>query len=224
LSKDSSMKVRLQAIISLSHFKTEKSVTALLDAAMLPTDYYIEYALKESFRYLRPIWWSMLKEDKNYLAEQPAKAAWLLGSLADEEELGVPGFIVEDPKWPKYGWRALTDEDYDELKDNLAVASFRKDWLAAAAAKEPDNRTPEEKGEALIAASDCFACHASHEKLVGRAYAEVANKYGDDDIPQLVDEIIDGGSGVSGDIPMTPPPGMEKADAVAMVRYILSIK
>src|SRR5690606_8860008 len=86
LSKDSSMKVRLQAIISLSHFKTEQSVTALLDAAMLPTDYYIEYALKESFRYLKPVWWSMFKKDNNYLADQPTKAEWLLGALADEKE------------------------------------------------------------------------------------------------------------------------------------------
>lgn len=224
LSKDSSMKVRLQAIISLSHFKTEQSVTALLDAAMLPTDYYIEYALKESFRYLKPVWWSMFKKDNNYLADQPTKAEWLLGALADEKELGVPGFIVEDPKWPKYGWSVLTDADYDELKDNRAVTSFRSNWLAKLAAEQPDNRTPEEKGEVLIAGSDCFACHAAHEKLVGPAYAEIAKKYGEKDIPQLVDKIIAGGSGVWGDIPMTPHPGMEKADAEAMVRYVLSIK
>lgn len=224
LSKDNSMQVRLQAIISLSHFKTEQSVAALLDAAMQPTDYYIDYALKESFRYLKPVWWAMLKNDNNYLANEPEKAAWLLGSLADEKELAVPGFIVDDPEWPKYGWRALTDADYDELKDNLAAVSFRKDWLAAAAAKKPDNRTPEEKGKALIASLDCFACHQEQDKLVGPAYAAVAKKYGDKDIPQLVDKIIAGGSGVWGDIPMTPHPGMEKADAEDMVRYILSIK
>ena len=218
------MTVRLQAIISLSHFETEQSVAALLDAAMLPTDYYIDYALKESFRYLKPVWWGMFKKDSDYLADQPAKAAWLLGSLADEEELAVPGFITDDPAWPKYGFRALADADYDELKDNLAVASFRKDWLAAAAATKPDNRTPEEKGAALIAESDCFACHQAHKKLVGPAYAAVAKKYGEKDIPLLVGKILAGGSGVWGDIPMTPHPGMEKSDAEAMVRYILSIK
>lgn len=224
LSQDSSMTVRLQAIISLSHFKTEQSVTALLDAAMLPTDYYIDYALKESFRYLKPVWWGMFKKDSDYLADQPLKAAWLLGSLADEKELAVPGFITDDPEWPKYGFRALEDADYDELKDNLAVASFRKDRLAAAAAAEPDNRAPEEKGAALIAESDCFACHKEHEKLVGPAYAAVAKKYGEKDIPLLVGKILAGGSGIWGDIPMTPHPGMEESDAEAMVRYILSIK
>ncbi|PPL03768.1 PVC-type heme-binding CxxCH protein [Parapedobacter indicus] len=224
LSKDSSMKVRLQAIISLSHFKTERSVVALLDAATMPTDYYIDYALKESFRYLKPVWWSMLKKDNDYLADQPAKAAWLLGSLADEKELAVPGFIVDDPQWPKYGWRALTDKDYDELKDNFAVASFRKDQLAAAEAAKTDNRTPEERGKMLIADSDCVACHQEHEKLVGPAYARIAQKYGDKDIPKLVDKIIEGGSGVWGDMAMTPHPGLKQADAEAIVRYILSVE
>lgn len=224
LTYDSSMSVRLQAIISLSHVKTPQSVAALLDAALLPTDYYMEYALTESFRYLRPVWWEMLKNDIDYLANEPEKAKWLLGSLADEKALAVPGFITDDPKWPKYGWRALTEADYDELKDNLAVASFRKDWLAAAAEAEPDNRTPEERGEMLIAGSDCIACHKPHDKLVGPAYAEVAKKYGEKDIAQLVDKIITGGSGVWGDIPMTPHPGLEKSDAEAMVRYILAVK
>ncbi len=224
ISKDSSLKVRLQAVISLSYFTTERSVTALLDAAMLQTDYYIDYALKESFRYLKPVWWNMFKKDNHYLADQPAKAARLLGSLADEKELKVPGFITDDPEWPKYGWQALTDKDYDELKDNIAVASFRKDWLAAVEAAKQDNRTPEEKGKALIAGSDCVACHKEHDKLVGPAYVEIAKKYGDKDIPQLVKKIVEGGSGVWGDIPMTPHPGMEKADVETMVRYILSIK
>ena len=224
LSKDHSMKVRLQAIISLSHFKTEQSVAALLDAAMQPTDYYIDYALKESFRYLKPVWWTMLKKDNSYLANEPEKASWLLGSLADEKELEMPGFMVDDPEWPKYGWRALTDADYDELKDNQAVVSFRKDRLATTAATKSDDRTPVERGRMLVADSDCFACHKEQEKMVGPAFARVAEKYGNKDIPKLIAKIIKGGSGVWGDIPMTPHPGLKEADAEAMVRYILSVK
>ncbi len=224
MSRDSAMTVRLQSIISLSHFTTERSVNALLDAAMQETDYYIDYALKASFRHLKPVWWAKLKKDNRYLADQPAKLAWLLGSLADEKALQVPGFITDDPKWPQYGWQALTDKDYEELKDHPAVASFRKDWLAAAEAAKQDNRTPEEKARALIAGSDCFACHKEKEKLVGPAYAAIAKKYTEKDIPQLAKKVIEGGSGVWGDIPMTPHPGMEKADAEAMIKYILSIK
>lgn len=223
LSKDSSMKVRLQAIVSLSHFKTEKSVNALLEAAMLPTDYYIGYALKEAFRYQKTVWWNMLRKNRDFLAKEPQKAALLLGSLANEKELKVPGFITDDPEWPKYGWKALTEQDYDELEGNPAVEQFRKD-LAAARSGQPDNRSVEEKGKAMIAESDCFACHKEIEKLVGPAYSEVAKKYKEADIPKLVDKIIEGGSGAWGDIPMTPHTGMAKTDAEAMVRYILTLK
>lgn len=223
LSKDSSMKVRLQAIVSLSHFKTEKSVNALLEAAMLPTDYYIDYALKETFRYQKPVWWNMFRKDRNFLAKEPRKAALLLGSLASEKELKVPGFITDDPQWPRYGWKALTEQDYDELQDSPAVGLFRKDLLAAHSGK-PETRTVEETGKALISESDCFACHKEREKLVGPAYAQVAKKYRETDVPRLVNKIIEGGSGAWGDIPMTPHTGMSKADAEAMVRYILTLK
>ncbi|ODS85748.1 MAG: hypothetical protein ABS46_01800 [Cytophagaceae bacterium SCN 52-12] len=223
LAKDSSMKVRLQAIVSLSHFKTEKSVNALLEAAMLPTDYYIDYALKETFRYQKPVWWRMFKKDRDLLAKEPRKAALLLGSLANEKELKVPGFITDDPQWPKYGWKALTEKDYDELQGSPAVEQFRKN-LVASRSDKPDNRTVEETGKALIGESDCFACHKEREKLVGPAYSEVAKKYRETDIPKLVDKVIEGGSGAWGDIPMTPHTGMTRADAEAMVRYILTLK
>lgn len=223
LSKDNSMKVRLQAIVSLSHFKTEKSVSALLEAAMLPTDYYIDYALRETFKYLKPVWWQMFKEDRNFLADEPEKAALLLGSLANEEALKVSGFITGDPLWQKYGWQALTDEDYEELKSNLAVTRFRKDFITSHSGKQ-DPRTIEEKGKALIAESDCMTCHQIKERLVGPAYSEVARQYEEADIPRLAAKVIEGGSGVWGDIPMTPHAGLATGDAEAMIRYILSLK
>ncbi len=223
LSKDSSMKVRLQAIVSLSHFKTEKSVRALLEAGMLPTDYYIDYALKQAFRYQKPVWWDMFRKDQNFLADEPKKAALLLSSLANEKDLKVPGYITDDPQWPKYGWKVLTDQDYDELKGSPAVEQFRKELIASGSEKT-DIRTVEEKGKALIGESDCFACHKEREKLVGPAYSEVAKKYKEADIPKLVEKIIEGGSGAWGDIPMTPHAGMTKTDAEAMVRYILTLK
>lgn len=223
LSRDPSMKVRLQAIISLSHFKTKSSVNALLEASALPRDYYIDYALKETFRFQKPIWWSMFKEDKNFLSDQPEKASLLLSSLSNEKELQVPGFITDDPLWPKYGWKKLTDEDYDQLKDSPAVQKFRNE-LAALKSSPNGHPTVEERGKALINESDCFACHQEKNKLVGPTYADIAKKYKEADIPKLVDKIIAGGSGTWGDIPMTPHTGMPDSDAEAMVRYILSIK
>lgn len=132
LSQDSSANVRLQAIISLSHYNTENALNALLGTTTLPVDYYIDYALKQSFRHLQPVWMAMFKKDKNFLANEPAKAAYLLGSLSNAKELQVPGFITDDPAWPKYGYKALTDDDYNQLKDVIAVTAFRKSLRAPA--------------------------------------------------------------------------------------------
>lgn len=82
------------------------------------------------------------------------------------------------------------------------------------------------KGEQLIAASDCLTCHKIDTKLVGPSYNEVANKYPatDANIDMLANKIIQGGSGVWGEIPMTPHPAISTDDAKEMVKYILSLK
>ncbi len=80
------------------------------------------------------------------------------------------------------------------------------------------------RGEELIAASDCLACHKVEEKVVGPSYKEVAAKYTDKDEAMLVDKIIKGGQGVWGEVPMTPHPAVTNEDATEMVKYILSLK
>jgi len=83
-----------------------------------------------------------------------------------------------------------------------------------------------EKGSELIAKSDCLTCHKVKEKLVGPAYTAVAEKYPltDENINYLSDKIIKGGSGVWGQIAMTPHPAISKADAADMAKYILALK
>ena len=73
--------------------------------------------------------------------------------------------------------------------------------------------TPEEEGKALIAGSDCLTCHKEDAKLVGPSYQEVAAKYTEADIDMLADKIINGGSGVWGEIPMSAHAGMDKENA-----------
>lgn len=82
-----------------------------------------------------------------------------------------------------------------------------------------------EKGKALIGKSDCLACHKIEEKLVGPAYKEVAKKYKPTkaNIDLLAGKIVKGGTGVWGQIPMSPHPTVPVADAKKMVVYILSL-
>ncbi len=84
----------------------------------------------------------------------------------------------------------------------------------------------DEKGIELIAGSDCLTCHKVSEKSIGPSYQDVANKYSSDDatIANLAGKIIQGGSGVWGEVPMTPHPTVSEDDAKTMVKYILSLK
>jgi cytochrome c len=89
--------------------------------------------------------------------------------------------------------------------------------------KNPDYQ----KGLDLVAKSDCFTCHKIDEQLTGPPYRDVANKYAgqpDTIISHLASKIREGGSGVYGQVPMTPHPSISEADAEAMVKYVLLLK
>lgn len=83
-----------------------------------------------------------------------------------------------------------------------------------------------EKGLNLIANSDCLTCHEISAKKTGPSYQEVAAKYENTEanIELLAGKIIKGGTGVWGQVPMTPHDTMSVDDAKTMVKYILSLK
>jgi cytochrome c len=88
--------------------------------------------------------------------------------------------------------------------------------------KNPDYQ----KGLSLLAQNDCLTCHKVDETLTGPAYRDVANKYAGADtaVAYLSKKVIEGGSGVWGQVMMTPHPTISQADAEAMVKYILLLK
>jgi cytochrome c len=81
-------------------------------------------------------------------------------------------------------------------------------------------------GKALIEASDCRTCHQDKVKVIGPAYTDVAMKYPATEANEqlLASKILAGGTGVWGQLPMVAHPNISKEDAVAMVKYILSMK
>lgn len=84
-----------------------------------------------------------------------------------------------------------------------------------------------QKGLELEAKNDCKTCHSLDVKITGPAFREIANKYAgmpDTIVSHLAGKIITGGSGVWGEIPMTPHPALAKDDAETIVRYILLLK
>jgi cytochrome c len=89
--------------------------------------------------------------------------------------------------------------------------------------KDPDYQD----GLALEIKNDCKTCHSIDTKITGPSFREIADKYAnapDTIVSHLANKVISGGSGVWGAIPMLPHANMSKADAEAIVKYILLLK
>lgn len=112
-----------------------------------------------------------------------------------------------------------TDTNKQKAENTTPVTSMVADDMSA--------NPVYKKGVDLVAKNQCLTCHKVSEKLTGPSYKEVATKYaGADDatVSKIADKIILGGSGVWGDVPMTPHPALAKDDAKAIVQYILLLK
>ncbi len=69
----------------------------------------------------------------------------------------------------------------------------------------------------------CTACHKVDEKLIGPAYKDVYEKYKDDPNAEtyLIEKVTNGGTGVWGDMPMTPNAHVPAEDIKKLVEQIL---
>jgi cytochrome c len=111
---------------------------------------------------------------------------------------------------------ALTACGGNDSKENKDVSDITQN---------PDYK----KGFALVSdpKNNCLTCHRIDEPLTGPPYRDVANKYApasDSVINRLAQKVINGGTGVWGQVPMTPHPGLSEDDARAMVKYIMTLK
>ena len=82
------------------------------------------------------------------------------------------------------------------------------------------------KGVEIVAGADCFTCHKIDEKNVGPAWRDVAAKYAGQDtaVKYLAHKIINGGSGVWGQVPMAAHPTLSEEDAETLAKYVLMLK
>ena len=83
-----------------------------------------------------------------------------------------------------------------------------------------------QKGEVLIAYSDCYICHKQDQTSVGPAFKDIAKRYPANKvyIEALARKVIIGGSGNWGSAVMDPHSQLSLEDAKLMVSYILSLK
>jgi cytochrome c len=82
------------------------------------------------------------------------------------------------------------------------------------------------KGVEIVSGSDCFTCHKIDEKNIGPAWRDVAAKYAGQDtaVKYLSQKIINGGSGVWGQVPMAAHPTLSQEDAETLAKYVLMLK
>jgi glucose/arabinose dehydrogenase/azurin len=84
---DESARVRLEAVVALSFFNSEKAVAAAMDIFKYPTDYYTDYAVRETFTQLKPVWLAGLKQNKY---TQPKAMPFLLSLTSKNELMALP--------------------------------------------------------------------------------------------------------------------------------------
>ncbi len=114
-----------------------------------------------------------------------------------------------------------SEQDPEALFQNAVVGvtfhAGAPPGLDAGQAEAPD------PGRDGMTRSDCFHCHAVGHRIVGPAFAEVAERYRGDDsaLELLMQRVSAGSSGVWGAVPMLPHPQHTALEIRQMVSWIL---
>lgn len=127
-----------------------------------------------------------------------------------------------------FGYTMTSCGGKQEEKTEAKEDGYNEYETAEPAQAEQKQETPEDlikQGQALAEASDCKTCHHQTNKIIGPSHTDVAKKYEftQANVTLLAGKIISGGSGVWGEIPMTPHVDLSQADAEKMAMYVLSL-
>ena len=112
-------------------------------------------------------------------------------------------------------------------KESSSISEAENHVSNAISTEKPDIKTDGNTslpGYALINSSDCTSCHKNQGMFIGPSYDSIAMRYSEKDVELLASNIVDGGMGNWGEVPMQPHPNLSKEDAKKMVEYILSMK
>ncbi len=112
-------------------------------------------------------------------------------------------------------------------EQNQSIPTINEQVAVESELKPPEIPDPVQlatEGKALVEGADCMSCHQISEKMIGPSYKDIANKYSEKDVDLLVEKVINGGSGVWGNIPMSAHNGLSRGNSRKMVYYILSQK
>jgi len=128
----------------------------------------------------------------------------------------------------KYAVDVEDKEDGSTKNGKITNAEVTFDYLPQGydmTAIAQGHQRPELPGKALIASSDCKACHLVDSKSAGPSYRDVGKRYKGDvkAVGKLTEKVIKGGSGTWGDTQMSAHPQLTSEQVSQMVEYILSL-
>lgn len=113
----------------------------------------------------------------------------------------------------------------DALSSLFVSANYVEGDELAEASEGHQEATETMSGRNLIDSYNCQACHAVDSESIGPSYTEVAERYQDSTNVDsyLIDQIINGSSGVWGDRAMPAHSDLSEADAQRIVSWIMSL-
>ncbi|WP_347329803.1 family 16 glycoside hydrolase [Marinimicrobium locisalis] len=148
---------------------------------------------------------------------------FLVHGLPDDVDLVLSGQVWPEEKTLKGAaqWSGEKGLRLSNGASTLTLTYTDPEPIEAEEVIDPDQHA----GEALVANSDCAACHNPQAQTVGPAYIDIAQRYDNrlEVVIELAQKIIEGGAGNWGQTPMTPHPDLSEEDAEQMVGYIFSL-
>jgi glucose/arabinose dehydrogenase/cytochrome c551/c552 len=113
-----------------------------------------------------------------------------------------------------------------DVKDDQDATSKSKTLSIYAGELAPRLVNANSPGKALMMTLDCKTCHKIAEKSIGPAFTDVAKKYPNNkaSMAHLTQKVMQGGTGVWGDVAMPAHPALKPAEAKQIISWILSLK
>lgn len=118
--------------------------------------------------------------------------------------------------------------DHEDKKIDPSRISIATKLVSGPVTKKPETlglSAGNHPGLSLMKSSDCFNCHAVNNVLVGPTFTAISERYKDSKKakPLAAQRILEGSSGIWGQIPMMPHPQHSLADAKQMVDWIFAL-
>jgi len=145
-ARDPHPRVRLEAVVALSHLPLAEAAAAALECLRHPVDEFLEYGLRETLRGLEPHWRERLVSGEPFLRDHPLGLARLLRELETDELASVAGS-------PELHAEVLARHDADEERMGAALRQ-----LASERGAEP----LQELVEAIRRVDESDRPHADH--------------------------------------------------------------